>query len=315
MSDLLTPNLRFRARVDANPATPWTRVGGVKIDLHCHTTFSDETIKYLPGFVFHPVMEPEDVYDLAKSRGMDFVTITDHDTIEGCLALMDRRGELPDFVFGEEVSVSFPEDGTIVHVNVFDIDEAQHRELQRVRENIYDFVDYARKIDKLFVLNHMTWTEQHRSLTTWQIEAMLRLFDVFEGVNGARSYAHNAFAWAATRGHGKVLVGGSDSHTHRVGTTYTITQGETAADMLACIRDGVAEPCGQFGTVEKLREDVWLVLQKTVERRMLETSSAWERLVCRMARRVGQFTHPLACLGYHAKQNSLIRESLRAIPA
>lgn len=315
MSDLLSPSLRFLSRSNADQARPWTRAEGVKIDLHCHSTFSDERIKYLPGFVFHPVLEPEQIYDLAKARGMGFVTITDHDSIDGCLALVERRGELPDFIFGEEVSVSFPEDGTIVHLNVFDINEGQHRELQRLRENIYDVMDYVRRIDKLCVLNHMTWTEQHRSLTTWQIEAMLRLFDVFEGVNGARSYAHNAFAWAATRGHTKVLVGGSDSHTHRVGTTYTITRGASASEVLANIRAGVAEPAGQFGTVEKLREDVWLVLQKTIERRAQDATSAWEKLVCRAARRVGQFTHPLACLGYHAQQNSLIRASLRAIPA
>ena len=34
---------------------------------------------------------PEEVYELAKRRGMDFVTITDHDTIDGCLEIADRR--------------------------------------------------------------------------------------------------------------------------------------------------------------------------------------------------------------------------------
>ena len=29
------------------------------------------------------------------------------------------------------------------------------------------------------------------------------------------------------------------------------------------------EPCGAFGTAEKLREDVWLVFQREIERRRL----------------------------------------------
>lgn len=293
----------------------WEHRPGVRIDLHCHSTFSDETLKWLPGLLYHPLSEPEDVYDLAKRRGMDFVTITDHDTIDGCKALLDRRGPLPDFVFGEEITTRFPEDGTIVHVNVFDHDEAQHREIQRIRDNIYDLVDYLRSIDKLFQINHLTWNEQHRVLSPAQLEALLDLFDVFEGLNGARSYAHNAFAWHATRGRQKVLTGGSDSHTHRVGTTYTLTEGTTAQQAIANIRAGQAAACGAFGTPEKLREDVWTVLQKNVERRMSEATSRWDRMVCRTIRRVGKTVHPLVCLGYHKHQETLIRGFVRALPA
>ncbi|RMF82728.1 MAG: PHP domain-containing protein [Planctomycetota bacterium] len=291
------------------------RVGGVRIDMHCHSTFSDERIKYLPGMVWNPLLEPAQIYDLAKRRGMDFVTITDHDTIDGCKALLDERGPLADFIVAEEVSVRFPEDGTIIHVNVYDIDERQHAELQRVRDNLYDFVAAVRGFDKLYVLNHLTWTAQHRVLATWQIEKMLEHFDVFEGLNGTRSYAHNAYAWAVTRGRGKTLVGGSDSHTHRVGTTYTLSAGATPAELLASIRAGVAEPCGAFGTAEKLREDVWLVLSKNAERRIAAAGSAWERGLCRAARRFCQYTYPLACLGYDTRQNLMIRKFLRAMPA
>lgn len=313
MRDLLTLTPEYVATGSELPA--WERRSGTRIDLHCHSTYSDETLKWLPGIVYHPVLTPQQVYATAKKRGMDFVTITDHDTIDGCKALLDECGPLSDFIVGEEVSVSFPEDGTIVHVNVYDIDEAQHRELQRLRGNIYEFCGYVRQIDKLYVLNHMTWTEQHRVLSRKQIETMLQLFDVFEGINGTRSYAHNAFAWHAVAGHNKVLVAGSDSHTDRMGTTYTLSQGATRSELIASIRGGVAEPCGEFGTPEKLREDVWCVLSRNMERRIDDATSAWERMCCRFVRRFGQVTHPLVCLGYHARQNLLIREFLRELPA
>jgi predicted metal-dependent phosphoesterase TrpH len=313
MSDLLTPILEFAARGQAEQHTRWEHVLGARIDLHCHSTFSNERLRWLPGLVYHPLCEPEEVYDQAKARGMDFVTITDHDTIDGCLALVDRRGPRADFIFGEEVSVRFPEDGTVVHINVFDHNEAEHREIQRLRGNVYELTDYLRQRGKLYVLNHMTWTAQHRVLTPWQIEAMLSLFDVFEGLNGTRSYAHNAFTWHATRDRNKVLVAGSDSHTGRVGTTYTLSSGTTKGALLTNIRAGQAACCGGFGTPEKLRDDVWVVLQKNVERHLADATSRWERFLCHVVEQAGKRLYPLVCLGYHKHQDVLIRGFARAL--
>jgi len=315
VNELLTPILEYEPRAGREARPRHVRRQGARIDLHCHSTFSVEHIRWAPGVVYYPLLEPQELYDLAKARGMDFVTITDHDTIDGCKALLDRRGEPADFIFGEEVTTRLPEDGTIVHVNVFDIDEAQHAEIQRLRGNIHELVAYLRQIDKLFVLNHLTWTAQHRALERRHIEALLELFDVFEGLNGSRSYAHNAFAWHATRGGGKVLVAGSDSHTHRVGTTYTLSVGGTKTELLASIRAGDSALCGSFGTPEKLREDVWITLHKTAERRISAAGNAWERLVCRGLARLCRTVCPLVCLGYYTRQNVLIRDSRRALPA
>lgn len=310
MKDLLIDTGEFVHNDGPVSAAPVAR-----IDLHCHSSFSVERIRYLPGLKWRPLLEPEEIYDRAKTRGMDFVTITDHDTIDGCLAFVDRRGPQPDFIFGEEVSVRFPEDGTIVHVNVYDLDEAQHREIQRRRDDIYALVAHLRQIDKLYVLNHMTWTAQQRVLAPWQIEAMLELFDVFEGLNGTRSHMHNAYAWQATSEHGKVLVGGSDSHTFRVGTTYTRTRGTTRGELLASIRAGRAVPCGDFGTPERLREDVWITLQHFVEQGLADATGRWQRFAYRLARRLGKTLHPLALLGYHKHQDVLLRGFAEALPA
>jgi hypothetical protein len=48
---------------------------------------------------------PEESYRMAKRAGMDFVTLTDHETIEGAVTLEEH----PDFFVGEEVSARFPE--------------------------------------------------------------------------------------------------------------------------------------------------------------------------------------------------------------
>jgi predicted metal-dependent phosphoesterase TrpH len=314
MDDLLAPVLEYQPRQDAAGRTRWSRRDAKRIDLHCHSTFSDERLRWVPRWMtFRPLLEPEELYDLAKQRGMDFVTITDHDTIDGCKALLDRRGELPDFMIGEEVTAAFPEDGTVIHVNVFDIDERQHDEIQRRRDDVYALVDYVAKAGRLFVLNHMTWTGQHRPLNARQVEVMLDLFPIFEVLNGTRSYAHNAFTWRATQGRGKVLVAGSDSHTNRVGTTYTLSAGETVAELTESILAGKAVACGAFGTPEQLRDDVWLTLQRNVQRHYVEATSAWKRATCHLVKGLGRLAYPFICLGYHARQNLLIRKSLHAI--
>ena len=59
----------------------------------------------------------EHVYAQARRRGMDFVTITDHDTVEGVLSVT----HLPGVLTGEEVTCWFPEDQCKMHVLVYGI--------------------------------------------------------------------------------------------------------------------------------------------------------------------------------------------------
>ena len=56
-----------------------------KADLHCHSVHS--TFKYFRiANTRDSYNRPEEVYRVAKERGMDFVTLSDHDSIDGCLA-------------------------------------------------------------------------------------------------------------------------------------------------------------------------------------------------------------------------------------
>src|SRR5499427_9221000 len=115
-----------------------------KADLHCHSVFS--TFKYFRiANTRDSYNRPEEVYRIAKERGMDFVTITDHDSIDGCLSLLDRNPDLEDFFISEEVETWFPETRQRIHVNVFGIDELQREEIQRRRGNVYDLHDYIRE--------------------------------------------------------------------------------------------------------------------------------------------------------------------------
>lgn len=59
------------------------------IDLHVHSRYSGMADDWLLGQlgVQECYTKPSEVYEIAKRKGMDFVTLTDHDTIDGALEL------------------------------------------------------------------------------------------------------------------------------------------------------------------------------------------------------------------------------------
>src|SRR5690348_6443278 len=99
----------------------------MKCDLHVHSIHSGMcTVPVLKRLCRESYNDPREVYSVLKRKGMDLVTLTDHDSIGGAEPL---RG-FADFFLSEEVTCRMPS-GTTVHIGVFDIDERQHFEMQR----------------------------------------------------------------------------------------------------------------------------------------------------------------------------------------
>src|SRR5690606_973061 len=97
----------------------------VRMDMHAHSRASDGAAIAALGLIRCPecYSPPEKVFDQAIARGMDLVTITDHDTIRGALELYGRGFQR--FVIGEEVTVFFPEDRCKLHVLVWGLSPDQ----------------------------------------------------------------------------------------------------------------------------------------------------------------------------------------------
>jgi predicted metal-dependent phosphoesterase TrpH len=243
--------------------------GLFKADLHCHTTHSGHA-KHLRFLRCRDCYSrPLDVYKTAKRRGMDLVTITDHDSIGGCLELLDQLGDLPDFIMGEEVTVCFPEFRHEVHVAVYKLNEQQHIEVQRLRPNGEELVAYLRENDLLFVLNHFFHNFSDGARVLEFIERMATLFDVFEVRNGSQSREHNLFierllkryqnGLAAWRPLG--MVAGSDAHTlRRIGKTYTASSAGSREEFLADIRAGRTQVFGPHSDHLSLAADIYGVV-------------------------------------------------------
>ncbi|MFN2384987.1 MAG: PHP-associated domain-containing protein [Thermoanaerobaculia bacterium] len=221
-----------------------------KADLHCHSVYS--TFKYFRiANTRDSYNRPEEVYRIAKVRGMDFVTITDHDSIDGCLYLLNRHPDLTDFFISEEVETWFPDTRQRIHVNVFGIDEEQHREIQRRRSNIYDLHEYMRVEGIIASANHMFQNYRFRNSPRRYFEEMLRMFDIFEVKNGAMASQHNRLvedlmALVREKRGNVSLIAGSDAHTlGPLARVYTVAEAQTAAEFLEKVRSG---DCFVWGT-------------------------------------------------------------------
>src|SRR3984957_9135054 len=123
----------------------------MKCDLHVHTRHSGKcSIPLLNRICRESYNDPEAVYQSLKRRGMDLVTITDHDSIDAAESLR----HYPDFFLSEEVTVVMP-GGREMHVGVYDIDERQHYEIQRRRNYLESLIVYFNEQRLFYSANHV----------------------------------------------------------------------------------------------------------------------------------------------------------------
>ena len=235
-----------------------------RADLHCHSRFS--VFKYFRRANTRDCYNaPEDVYRIAKERGMSYVTLTDHDSIDGALYLLNKYPDMKDFFIGEEVETYFPETGQRIHIGVWGLNEAQHREIQRLRPNIRELVPYMKSEKMLFGVNHLFQNYRMKNVAARYIAEILDMFNIFEVMNGAMASFHNRTVQqlvAAVKGHGRhiSMVGGSDAHTLKhVAKVHTVAKGETASEFLENVRSG---ECFAWGAEMRFRElvaDIYLL--------------------------------------------------------
>lgn len=236
-----------------------------KVDLHCHSRFS--VFKYFRRAntrdCYNP---PEEVYRLAKERGMAYVTLTDHDSIDGALYLLNRNPDLADFFISEEVETYFPETGQRIHIGTYDIDERQHAEIQRLRPNIRELVPYLKSEQIIFAVNHLFQNYRMKNVAARYIQEMIEMFDVFEVMNGAMASFHNKMVrqlvtTVRERGRRISMVGGSDAHTLKhVAKVYTVTKADSMQQMLENVRKGECFPWGAEMRFRDLLADIYLLI-------------------------------------------------------
>lgn len=168
-----------------------TGMNPYKADLHVHSSHSNKpTYWAMRKFnVPESYTSPHYLYRTARDRGMDFVTITDHNAINGALEI----GHLPGVFISSEITAHFPENGCKVHVVVLHISEAQFRTILELRKNVHELVAFLHAENIAHFLAHPLYA-QNDKLNLEIIEKSLLLFTTFEIKNGCRARRFNAFS-------------------------------------------------------------------------------------------------------------------------
>jgi predicted metal-dependent phosphoesterase TrpH len=244
----------------------------LRADLHVHTYHSglNGNLPFLKSRDCYS--SPEAVYRTAKARGMDLVAVTDHDSIDGCLELLDRNPDLADLIVGEEITCWWPGVPLEVHIAAYGMDETLHRDVQRLSENVHDVVACLRERRVPAVFNHPFHFFRHQV----PLEEYLTLLADVDGVevrNGAMLAVHNDLVerlvsapaasgpWTGGRPGRLSAVGGSDAHTlRRVGRTWTAAPAATRDGFLQCLLDGRTTAGGDHGSSLGLATDIYAVI-------------------------------------------------------
>src|SRR5947209_2966463 len=240
-----------------------------RCDLHIHSRYSARSEEWLFRRFDFPdsYSDPGQLYEQLLTHGMDYVTITDHDTIEGCLQI----AHLPRTFISEQVTTYSPQDPCKLHILVWGISERQHREIQRVRDNVFDLQRYLQAAQIAHAVAHPLYSVNGK-LEAKHLEQLILLFKHFEGINGLRdallsdlaqtlfkqltpakidelANRHNlapihAEPWK------KIFVGGSDDHGGQfAASAFTETPAARSAEkFLEFIRNGDCTARGHGGT-------------------------------------------------------------------
>ncbi len=240
-----------------------------KADLHIYSKFSDRAADWVLRRLDFPASfsDPRDVYESLRAKGMTFVTLTDQDTISGCLEI----AELPGTFISEEVTATFPEDGCRVNVLVYGISERQHLELQAVRQNIYDLQKYLAEAQIAHAVAHPLHALRE-DLKPVHLQKLALLFRHFEGLNGRyaailsdtarfalgrltaldieRFVAETGIEPTHDEAERKVFVGGSDDHGGVFPARAWTETGdcETVEEFVKHVREGRCEAAGRSGS-------------------------------------------------------------------
>lgn len=271
-----------------------------KVDLHVHSRYSSRSAEWLFRRFEVPdsYTDPRKLHALLRERGMDFVTITDHDRIDGCLEIAD----LPGVFISEQVTTWFPEDRCQVHVLVWGLSEGQHEQITGLRENIYDLQKYLAAENLAHAVAHPLYRLDEK-FSLRHVERLLLLFRHFEGLNGLRDAmlseltqvlmgsltgakmeelaANQALAPTHREPWVKVLTAGSDDHggIYPAKAWTEVPRCLNVAELLEHLRAGRCTVHGAGGTPLALAHGVYKILYSFIREKISRGSSESSDLI------------------------------------
>jgi predicted metal-dependent phosphoesterase TrpH len=226
----------------------------MKCDLHVHSIHSGMcTVPLLSRICRESYNDPVHLYETLKRRGMDLVTVTDHDSIDAAEPLRRHR----DFFLSEEVTCTTGS-GTRMHMGVYGIQERHHTELQRRAGDMASLLAYLEEQRLLFSVNHV-FSGLTGARNDADFEQFASQFPAVETLNGQMLAVANRHAAIFAERTGKATLAGSDAHTAAsLGRTYTQVAGARDRDeFLAGLKLGRGRVAGVSGDYWKLTRAIF----------------------------------------------------------
>ncbi len=250
-----------------------------RMDMHVHSKYSTNPSQWVLKKLgcSESYTEPGFIYKRLKEKGMDLVTITDHDHIQACLDI----AHLPDTCISQEATAVFPEDGCKIHILTYNITEKHFAEIQQLKSDIYDLAGYLHASRIPHAVAHPFFSVNGK-LDYQHFEKLLLLFKTFE-CNGAREeslnsglrfilnhlcpndfeYLENKYGFKALgpRPWEKSLTGGSDDHSSlNIGRMFTEVPGKcTIQEFLDKIEKGHSEARGTASTPKTMAHNLYAI--------------------------------------------------------
>lgn len=198
--------------------------GFKKCDFHAHTSSSYDVLS-------RRRFSPKVNYLRARKRGMHYVPITDHDTMDGVNQIIGLEGVISgcEFTLYDKKEV-----GHTIHVNVYELSKKLFTELKKISAegkisyecNLFQFLDLMRKENLPHIYNHLFYPENNEIININSVRSVAAEFPVLE-YNMGLPEIYNKMVLDLAEKLGKGLVATSDSHGREIGLAYTLSKGNT----------------------------------------------------------------------------------------
>lgn len=163
----------------------------LKVDLHCHDKNSDVPDELLGRILNVPEtwLSTKRLLKTLNKNKVDVVTITNHNNARSCFEL---KKEKQDVLVGAEFSVYVPDFSIGIHVLTYGFTQEQEKMLNKLRKNVYQFLQYTRANNLPTIWAHPLYHYKSNGVPPFDFfSKMALLFERFEVINGQRDTWQN----------------------------------------------------------------------------------------------------------------------------
>ena len=173
-----------------------------RFDFHIHSKYSYDSL-----------LSPETILKRARSKGLNAIAITDHNTIKGSTIAKSIKQDSLLIVTGAEISTNYGD------LTGLFLDEELH---SRIFEEV---IDEIRDQDGLVVLPHPCRRKR------FPPQHLMSKIDILEGINARSSDSDNTNAQKLSQRLQRPMIAGSDAHTIiEIGNAWTSIQNKQNID-------------------------------------------------------------------------------------